>query len=161
MNLTSTGIIDALVAALIAAGAFMIIAYFFYMLGLIFVLKRMHRLTWLAFVPGVNYYAQVRAINAPKSWFWGALVPIAGAVYAGSTAIRLGAIFNRGPGFSLFWLTIAAPVGMFVIALSREPINQEYLNGTPRLLDVKAIKRDAKKHKRHDDIPGLDDVKPS
>lgn len=158
MDITVSGIIDALIAALIAAGAFMIIAYFVYMVGLIFVLKRLHRLSWMAFVPVVNYYAQVRSINAPKHWFWGALVPVVGAVYAGSTAIRMGAIFGRGPAFSLVWLTIGAPIGMFVIALGKAPVNQDLLNGTPRLLDVKAIKRDAKRHKTVDDLPGLDDI---
>jgi hypothetical protein len=118
----------------------MVLAYLSYMLGLIFVLRRMGRLTWLAFIPIANYYAQVRAINAPKRWFLLSMPPYIGAVYAGSVAIRLGAVFGRGPGWSLVWLTLGSPVGMFVLAFSRRPADLSIIDEEAHLLDIKAVK---------------------
>ena len=117
------------------------LAYLMYMVGLILVLRKLGRLTWLAFVPIVNYYAQLRAINAPRRWFAFALLPYIGAVYAGTAAIRLGRVFNKGPAFSLFWLTIGAPIGMFMLARTKEPIHPELLNNEATLIDVKSLKR--------------------
>jgi hypothetical protein len=121
----------------------MVVAYLSYMLGLIFVLRRMGRLTWLAFIPIVNYYAQVRAINAPKRWFLLSMPPYIGAVYAGSVAIRLGAIFGRGPAWSLVWLTLGSPVGMYILAFSRRPIDVTILDEEAHLLDIKAVKHNS------------------
>ena len=123
---------------------FLVVSYAVYMVGLILVLRRLGRLSWLAFVPLLNYFAQVRAINGPPRWFALSLIPYVGAVYVGSVAIRLGLIFGRGPAFSLVWLTFGAPVGMMILGLSHGPVNQEYLDQPPKLLDVKAIKRQSK-----------------
>jgi hypothetical protein len=114
------------------------------MVGLIFVLRRLRRLSWQAFVPLLNYYAQIRAINAPKRWFLLSLPPYVGAVYMGSVAIRLGSVFGRGPAFSLVWLTVGAPVGMFILAFSNRPPNPDLLREEARLLDIKAVKRESK-----------------
>jgi hypothetical protein len=134
-------IIDVGVAVALAAA----IAYLMYMVGLILVLRRLRRLTWKAFVPVLNFYAQVKAVNAPSSWFALALTPYVGAVYAGSIAIRLGAIFNKNAAFSVVWLTIGAPIGMFIIARSKEPINQDLLDSKIKLMSIKAIERHRKK----------------
>jgi hypothetical protein len=135
------GLIDLILDALRAVGAVAVLAYVLYMVGLIFVLRRMDRLSWMAFVPLVNYYAQVRAVNAPRRWFALALTPYIGAVYAGSVAIRLGEIFGRGPAFSLLWLTIGAPIGMFIIAFASRPLNVALLDQPLRLMNIKAIKQ--------------------
>lgn len=135
-----------IIGAGIGLVAIVTLAYLMYMVGLILVLRKLGRLSWLAFVPIANYYAQLRAVNAPRRWFAFALVPYIGAVYAGSAAIRLGRAFNRGPAFSLFWLTFGAPVGMFLIAHSKEPIHPELLEEEATLIDVKAIKRRARDH---------------
>jgi len=132
----------------VVVGVLLVGSYVVYMVGLILVLRRLSRLTWLAFVPLANYYAQVRAINAPRRWFAWSLIPYVGAVYVGSVAIRLGMIFGRGPAFSLVWLTFGAPVGMMILGLSRGPVNVEYLEQTPKLLDVKAIKQQSKSLQR-------------
>ncbi len=122
----------------------MALAYVAYMIGLILVLRKLGRLSWYAFIPLLNYYAQVRAINAPRRWFLLSLPPYIGAVYAGSVAIRLGSIFGRGPAFSLVWLTIGAPVGMFILAFSKTPINHDILANEAKLIDIKAAKHHAK-----------------
>ncbi len=137
-------ITNALVNIGIAFAVTMVVLYIVYMIGLILVLRRLKKLTWHAFVPILNYYAQVVAINAPKSWFALSLPPYVGAVYAGSVAIRLGRIFNKGPLFSLTWLTLGAPVGMFIIGLSKAPVNEEALLEKAVLLDIKATRRDEK-----------------
>ena len=136
-------IIDIIVNIGVALFIVMAVAYVAYMIGLIIVLRRMHKLSWMAFVPLLNYYAQVQAIGAPKRWFVLSLPPYIGAVYAGSVAIRLGQVFNRGTAFSLVWLTLGAPVGMFVIAFSKTPMNEAVLAEPARLLDIKVIKRSA------------------
>jgi hypothetical protein len=130
----------------IGIGIFLVllVSYILYMIGLILVLRRLKKLSWQAFVPVLNYYAQIKAVNAPKSWFVLSLPPYIGAVYAGSVAIRLGSIFNRGPGFSLIWLTIGAPIGMFILAFSKVPLDKEVLAVKAKLLDIRAIKLKSK-----------------
>lgn len=119
----------------------MVVAYFVYMFGLILVLRRMDRLTWHAFVPFINYYSLLLAINAPKKWFGLAQIPYAGSVYVGSGAVKLGRTFHRGPAFSLTWLTIGAPVGMLVLARSKKPIDQKVMAERAHLLEIKAIRK--------------------
>jgi hypothetical protein len=128
----------------IGAIILVVVSYLFYMAGLILVLRRLGRLSWRGFVPLLNYYEQVRAINAPPRWFALSLPPYVGAVYMGSVAIRLGSVFGRGPAFSLVWLTFGAPVGMFVLAFSRRPLNLDVIRDEAHLFDIKAVKRSAK-----------------
>ena len=123
--------------AVVVAGA---IAYLAYMVGLVLVLRRLGRLSWMAFVPILNFYAQMRALNAPGRWFGFSMMPYVGAVYAGTVAVRLGKVFGRGPAFSLFWLTVGAPVGMFVLAFSHNPLQLDFLHDEAKLLDIKALK---------------------
>jgi hypothetical protein len=125
--------------------AVMAVVYVMYMVGLILVLRRLHRLNWQAFVPVLNYYAQVKAVNAPTRWFPLSLLPFLGVVYAGSVAIRVGKAFGRKPFFSVIWLTIGAPLGLFYIALSKRPVNPAVLDEPAQLFDVKAIRRQAKR----------------
>jgi hypothetical protein len=61
-------------------------------------------------------------------------------------AIHLGRIFGRGPGFSLFWLTLGSPIGMFMIA-RQNFIDTELLNQPAAMLDIKSIRRRLKKAK--------------
>jgi len=112
------------------------------MIGLIRVLRRIDRLTWKAFVPILNYYASVRAVNAPRRWFFYALIPYVGAIYAGSVAVRLGAIFGKGITFSLFWLTFGSPVGMHIIARTPEEINKALLEKRLGILDIRRLRRE-------------------
>lgn len=115
-------------------------AYLSYMIGLIAVLKRLDRLSWQAFVPIFNYYAQVRAVGAPGRWFFYSLIPYIGFAYVGTIALRLGAIFGKKASFSLFWLTFGASFGMHVIA--RSPTFDEDLYHQPiKLVDVRALRR--------------------
>jgi hypothetical protein len=140
--------VQAIENALVNTGAvvaiLLVASYVAYMVGLILVLQRLGRLSWLAFVPLLNYFAQVRAINGPSRWFAFSLIPYVGAVYVGSVAIRLGLIFGRGPAFSLVWLTFGAPVGMYILAFSQGPLHTEFLEQKPKLLDVKALKRQSR-----------------
>ncbi|HRK40515.1 MAG TPA: DUF5684 domain-containing protein [Candidatus Saccharibacteria bacterium] len=120
-----------------------VVSYLSYMIGLIRVLRRIDRLTWKAFVPILNYYASVRAVNAPRRWFFYALIPYVGAIYAGSVAVRLGAIFGKGITFSLFWLTFGSPVGMHVIARTpEEEINKALLEKRLGILDIRRLRRE-------------------
>ncbi len=130
----------------LAIGTAILVAalYGAYMLGLIFVLKRMRRLTWHAFVPFLNYYAEIRAINAPARWFLLTLPPYLGFVYAAAVAIRLGRVFGRNAGFSLTWLIIGAPIGMFVLAFGKHDPDPNVLSEPAMLLDLKELK---KKHR--------------
>lgn len=137
----------------VGVAVILVVAYIAYMIGLILVLRRLGRVSWHAFIPLLNYYAQIRAINAPGRWFLLSLPPYIGAAYAGSAAIRLGAIFGRGPAFSLIWLTFGAPIGMFVLAFTRRPIDHEILNEKAHLLDLKAIKRLGKARPTDNDSP--------
>lgn len=125
-----------LAAAILAAAA-----YLAYMVGLILVLRRLGRLSWMAFVPILNFYAQMRALNVPGRWFPFTMMPYVGVVYAGTIAVRLGAVFERGPAFSLIWLTVGAPVGMFILAFSQVPPHLGILRDEAKLLDIKALKR--------------------
>ncbi len=119
-----------------------VVSYLSYMIGLIRVLRRIDRLTWKAFVPILNYYASVRAVNAPRRWFFYALIPYVGAIYAGSVAVRLGAIFGKGITFSLFWLTFGSPVGMHIIARTPEEINKALLEKRLGILDIRRLRRE-------------------
>jgi hypothetical protein len=119
---------------------FCVTLYLMYMIGLILVLRRMRKLNWMAFVPLLNYYALMRAVNAPGRWFFLTWVPYLGAAYAGTILIRTGAVFGRGPAFSLFWLTLGSPVGMFRLAFTKKPLDRELLSSRPKLLDIKAMK---------------------
>ncbi len=126
----------------------MVVAYLMYMVGLILVLHRLHRLRWQAFIPIVNYYAQVKAVNAPKRWFPLSLLPFLGIVYSGSVAIRVGKAFGRTPFFSVIWLTVGAPLGMLFIAFPKRPLDLTALDEPAQLFDVKSIRREAKRLRR-------------
>jgi hypothetical protein len=137
MGNLQTAIINAGLAVVIIGA----LAYLVYMVGLILVLRKLGRVSWMAFLPLLNYYAQVRALNAPARWFPFAMIPYIGVVYAGTVAIRLGSVFGRGPAFSLVWLTVGAPAGMFMLAFSKEPLHLGVLRDEATLLDIKALKR--------------------
>lgn len=139
MSAIQTTVLNAGLVVIVAG----LVAYLAYMVGLILVLRKLERLSWMAFVPILNFYAQMRALNVPGRWFPFSMMPYVGVVYAGTVAIRLGAVFGRGPGFSLFWLTFGAPVGMFMLAFSKQPLQIDILRDRARLLDVRAIKRSA------------------
>jgi len=127
----------------------LIIAYGSYMIGLIRVLRRINKLSWKAFVPVLNYYASVRAVGAPPSWFFFALIPYVGAIYAGSIAVRLGAVFGKRITFSLFWLTFGSPVGMHRIARTpEENINWELLDKRMSILDIRKLRRELRRRKK-------------
>ena len=115
--------------------------YLLYMFGLILVLRRLNKMTWQAYIPIFNYYATVRAVGAPGRWFWLSLIPYFGAMYAGTVAIRLGQVFGKRPGFSLFWLTLGAAIGMFVLAFSKTPHDEKLLNSEIYLLNVKSARK--------------------
>jgi len=147
MNLTA-----ALQGTFLAVIILAIAAYISYMIGLIVVLRRLDRLTWQAFIPILNYYAQVRAVGAPARWFFLSLTPYLGAVYAGSVAIRLGAIFGKGPAFSLFWLTFGASIGMPILA--RSPmLNKELYEKPIKLLDIRSIQHKLRHEKYKSTTP--------
>lgn len=122
-------------------------AYISYMIGLYAVLKRLDATAWHAFIPIYNFYALVRAVGAPTLWFFLSFLPYIGVAYAGSVAIRLGAIFGKDAKFSLFWLTFGAFWGMPIIARS-ETFNVELRDRPLRLLDVRKIKQRQKEDKK-------------
>ncbi len=126
----------------VAAGAaiFLVVSYAAYMIGLIFVLRRLHRLSWQAFVPLLNYLAQIKAIHAPSRWFFLSLPPYLGAVYVAAVAIRLGRVFGRTPAFSLTWLTLGAPVGMWLLAFGKNNPDVAVLAEPAVLIDTKKLK---------------------
>lgn len=127
----------------------LMLAYGSYMVGLIRVLKRLDKLSWKAFVPIVNYYASVRAVGAPRRWFFFALIPYIGAIYAGSVAVRLGAIFGKKITFSLFWLTFGSPIGMHMIAKTpEESINRDLLEKQMSILDIRKLRRELRRRKK-------------
>ena len=117
-----------------------VIAYLAYMVGLIFVLKRLDRLRWQAFIPVLNYYALVKALGAPTRWFFISLIPYLGLVHLGSILIRLGAIFGKSTSFSLFWLAFGACIGMPILARS-PTFHKDLLDQPIKLLDVRDIRR--------------------
>jgi hypothetical protein len=118
-----------------------LLLYLNYMIGLILVLRRLGRMSWWAYVPLLNYFAQMRALGAPRRWYLLSCIPYLGAAYAGTIAVRLGQVFGRSTSFSLFWLTLGAPVGMYIIARSKQPLHPELLEHELTLLDIKAIRR--------------------
>ncbi|MBW4062137.1 hypothetical protein HJC99_06200 [Candidatus Saccharibacteria bacterium] len=138
------GFINFLLGVGLVVVIFLAITYVLYTIGLVMVLRRLNHFKWYAFLPFFSYYALIIATGAPKRWFYLSLVPYAGAVYAGSAAIRLGRIFDRGTAFSLFWLTVASPIGLIMIGRQTTPINQAALEETVGLFDIKAIKRSRK-----------------
>jgi Family of unknown function (DUF5684) len=144
--------IENLKATILAVGIGIVIiavlAYLAYMIGLVLVLKRLKRLSWQAYIPLINYYAQIRAINAPSKWFLISLTPYVGAVYAAAVAIRLGRVFGRSTAWSLTWLVFGAPVGMFIIALGKTPPDTGLLSEPAELVDLKKIKQDRARRKK-------------
>jgi hypothetical protein len=141
---------DGLQAVLINLGiafvALCVVLYLSYMIGLIRVLRRLDRLTWLAFIPFVNYFAQLRAIGAPGSWFFLTFIPYFGWIYAGTMAIRYGAIFGRKATFSLFWVTMGAPIGFHMLAATPH-YDEQILNSPLKTFDLKTIKRLRRPHR--------------
>ncbi len=142
MNLT-TAVQGALLVAIVLG----ITSYIMYTIGLYKVFKHLDRPAGRAFVPVLNYYSQIRAVRAPRKWFFLSLLPYIGVVYAGSVAIRLGAVFGKEPSFSLFWLTFGAFVGMPIIARST-PVHPELLDKPLRLIDVRALRKKLKDKKK-------------
>ena len=119
---------------------FMFVAYLIYMIGLAVIFRRLHVPAWKAFIPFLNFYALIKAMGAPSYWFFAALLPYVGFVYSVAVALRLGNIFGRGVIFSATWLTLGAPVGVWVVVRDGKEPNLEILNEPPQLVSRKQHK---------------------
>lgn len=139
--------VDALKSLGLTAILFFAFAYLLYMIGLSFVFKQLNFPTWQAFIPLYNYYVLIQAVGLPKRWFGLAIVPYAGAVYALAISIRLGKIYHRGIAFSSTWLTFAAPIGMFVIALSKQKRDMSVIKEAPPAIDTRQLQNKIKRRR--------------
>lgn len=119
---------------------FMFLAYLVYIIGLAKVFKQLDIPGWKALIPGYNFYVLIQAMGAPKRWFIVSLVPYIGAVYSLAIALRLGKMFGRGVIFSATWLTIGAPVGIWVIARQDGKPDFQVLTEPPLLISRKQHK---------------------
>lgn len=128
-------------------GVMIIIAvtYVMYMIGLSLVLRQLGYSGWVAFVPVYNYYHLIRAVGLPRRWFGLAIVPYAGTLYALAISVRLGKIYHRGVAFSSTWLTIGAPIGMFIIAFSKRGRDLSVIHEPPPKIDPKDLQKHLKK----------------
>jgi hypothetical protein len=111
------------------------------MFGLSLVFRRLGAKVWPAYVPAYNYIALIRTLGLPKSWQAVAFVPYLGQVYSIPIAIRLGKIFRKNAAFSSLWLTIGAPIGMLLIALSKQQLDLDVLKEPAPHIDTKKLKR--------------------
>ena len=57
----------------------------------------------------------------------------------------LGKVFGKGTAFSSFWLTAAAPVGMFVISLSKVKLDLAVIKSPAPAIDPRKAMRSASK----------------
>jgi len=139
--------IEALKSLGITAILVLAFAYLLYMVGLSLVFRQLSFPAWQAYIPLYNYYVLIQAVGLPKRWFGLAIVPYAGAVYALAISIRLGKIYKRGIAFSSTWLTFAAPIGMFVIALGKQKPNLAVIKEPPPAIDTKQLQDKIKRRR--------------
>jgi len=90
-----------------------------YVIGLSVVFRRLGAKAWQAFIPGYNYLVLIHILGLPKTWQATAFVPYVGQIYSVAVGVRLGKIFGKDAAFSSLWLTVGAPIGMPLIALSK------------------------------------------
>ena len=137
--------IKAIISAGILVIAAMMFLYLVYCIGLSLVFKKLSTPRWRAFIPMINYFSLINALGLPKSWYGASIVPYAGTVYSIAIAIRLGKVFGKGTAFSSFWLTAAAPVGMFVISLSKVKLDLAVIKSPAPAIDPRKAMRSASK----------------
>ncbi len=119
----------------------LVLAYFLYMLGLFFVFRRLGANPWPAFVPAYNYIVLIRVLGLPVSWQAAAFVPYLGQIYSIAVGVRLGKIFGKSVAFSSFWLTIGAPIGMPILALSKHKPDLSVIDEPAPRIDTKKLQK--------------------
>ena len=71
----------------------------------------------LAFIPIVNVIILVKIAGYSGWMSLLYLIPIAGWIFAIFVALRIGANYGKGAGFSVFLLWLLPPIGYFILGL--------------------------------------------
>lgn len=136
-----TNLWQSIIQLSLVALVIIIVAYMIYAISLSVVFRRLGAKPRYAFIPGYNYIVLIRTLGLPKSWQATAFVPYIGQIYSVAVGVRLGKIFGKNKAFSSIWLTIGAPIGMPMIALSKITPDLSAIDEPAPKIDQKKLRK--------------------
>ncbi len=136
-----TNLWQSIIQLSLVALVIIIVAYTIYAISLSVVFRRLGAKPWYNFIPRHNYIVLIRTLGLPKTWQTTAFVPYIGQIYSVAVGVRLGKIFGKNKTFSSIWLTIGAPIGMPMIALSKMTPDLSVINEPAPKIDPKKLRK--------------------